>query len=132
MLNQHGIALKIIVNHQRITRNIQSKAREVRYKLLTDFCKKHKVKILLTAHNLEDQVETFFIRLSRGSGLKGLSGMDFSTDLSGNIKLKRPLLNINKKYLVNISSGIFGKYFNDPSNKNEKYLRTKIRRLNIH
>ena len=58
--------------------------------------------------------------------------MDFSTDLSGNIKLKRPLLNINKKYLVNISSGIFGKYFNDPSNKNEKYLRTKLEDSNIH
>ena len=37
--------------------------------------KKKGIKTILTAHNLEDQVETFFIRLSRGSGLTGLSGM---------------------------------------------------------
>ena len=36
---------------------------------------KNKINTVLTAHNLEDQVETFFIRLSRGSGLKGLSAM---------------------------------------------------------
>ena len=39
------------------------------------FCKKKKIKYILTAHNFEDQVETFFIRLSRGSGLHGLSSM---------------------------------------------------------
>ena len=39
------------------------------------FCKKKKINAILTAHNLEDQVETFFIRLSRGSGLDGLSSM---------------------------------------------------------
>ena len=44
-------------------------------KLLSNYCKKNKIRSLITAHNLEDQVETFLIRLSRGSGLKGLSAM---------------------------------------------------------
>ena len=51
----------------------------------------------MTAHNLEDQVETFFIRLSRGSGLKGLAAMKSLTDLKNNIKVLRPLLGIKKE-----------------------------------
>ena len=129
LLNKHGITLNIIKNKRIISKNIQSNARDVRYGLLTDFCKKNKVKILLTAHNLEDQVETFFIRLSRGSGLTGLSGMEPSINLVGNIKLQRPLLDTKKKSLIKISNIIFGKYFRDPSNNDEKYLRTRVRKL---
>ena len=129
LLYKHGITLKVIKNNQKITKNIQSKAREIRYKLLTDFCKINKIKTLLTAHNLEDQVETFFIRLSRGSGLTGLSGMNSSTVLTGNIKLQRPLLSVNKRILEKISYKVFGKYLKDPSNNNEKYLRTRVRKL---
>ena len=69
---------------------------------------KKKVKIILTAHNLEDQVETFFIRLSRGSGITGLSGMKTISKLDKDVSLFRPLLDvkktlikISKKYLVN-------------------------------
>ena len=48
------------------------------------------------------------------------------------INLCRPLLNIKKKFLTKISLNIFGKYFKDPSNKNTKFLRTKIRNLKKH
>ena len=83
----------------------------------------------MTGHNLEDQIETFFIRLSRGSGLKGLSAMKPLTKIDRKVKLFRPLLDVKKKNLVKISKKTFGKYFKDPSNSNEKYLRTKIRGL---
>ena len=96
---------------------------------LLSFVKKKNVKTILTAHNLEDQVETFFIRLSRGSGLTGLSAMKASSEINKNLKLFRPLLNIRKKELILISKKVFGKYFKDPSNKDKKYLRTKIRNL---
>ena len=49
------------------------------------FVKKKKIKTILTAHNLEDQVETFFIRLSRGSGLQGLSSMKQINKINNNI-----------------------------------------------
>ncbi len=85
--------------------------------------------MILTAHNLEDQVETFFIRLSRGSGLDGLSSMKKVNKVEGSIKLARPLLDLKKIELIKISKIIFGKYYKDPSNKNTKYLRTRIRNL---
>ena len=97
--------------------------------MLTDYCKKNGIKVLLTAHNLEDQVETFFIRLSRGSGLKGLSSMRPISKIEKQITLFRPLLDVKKKFLIKISKNIFGKYIKDPSNRDDKYLRTKIRNL---
>jgi len=97
--------------------------------MLLEYCKKKKINIILTAHNLEDQVETFFIRLSRGSGLTGLSAMKPLRKLSSGVKLYRPLLDVKKKFLIKISKNTFGKYFEDPSNTDQKYLRTKIRNL---
>ena len=124
-----GIKLKIIKNESKIKKNIQGEARNIRYNLLLDFCKKYKIKTILTAHNLEDQVETFLIRLSRGSGLTGLSSMKPLVRLNKTVKLSRPLLDFNKSTLKIISKKIFGKYFKDPSNKDQKYLRSRIRNL---
>jgi len=129
LLKKKKINLNIILNKKIISKNIQSQARDVRYEILSNYCKRNKIKTLLTAHNLEDQVETFFIRLSRGSGLKGLSSMSFLSKINHKVNLCRPLLNIKKKFLIKISKIIFGKYFKDPSNKSLKYLRTKIRNL---
>ena len=124
-----GIKLKIITNESKIRKNIQSEARKIRYQLLLSFCNKKNAKTILTAHNLEDQVETFFIRLARGSGLTGLSSMKTLSKLDKNIRLLRPLLDTKKNNLIKISKKVFGKYFKDPSNNNTKYLRTKIRNL---
>ena len=55
--------------------------------------------------------------------------MKHSNLLTKNIRLSRPLLDVKKEKLIKISKLIFGKYFKDPSNNNDKYLRTKIRRL---
>ena len=129
LLKNYQITLNILKNKKIITRNMQSEARIVRYNLLTNFCKKKKIKTILTAHNLEDQVETFFIRLSRGSGLQGLSSMKQINKINGNINLIRPLLDFKKNQLIKISKVTFGKYFKDPTNKNTKYLRTRIRNL---
>ena len=129
LLRKYKITLNILKNKKLIKKNIQGEARAIRYDLLTNFCKKKKINIILTAHNLEDQVETFFIRLSRGSGLQGLSSMRQINKIKGNINLVRPLLDLKKIQLIKISKLIFNKYFKDPSNKNTKYLRTRIRNL---
>ena len=129
LLKSSKIKLNIIINKKKITKNIQGQARNTRYEILSNYCKKNKIYTLLTAHTLEDQVETFFIRLSRGSGLKGLSAMSDLSKINNKIKLYRPLLDTKKKFLIKISKSIFGKYFKDPSNKDLKYLRTKVRNL---
>ena len=129
LLKKNKINLNIILNKKKITKNIQSLARNRRYEILSNYCRKNKINTLITAHNLEDQVETFFIRLSRGSGLQGLSSMNYLSKIDNKVNLYRPLLDIKKKFLIKISKIVFGKYFKDPSNKNLKYLRTKVRSL---
>ena len=129
LLKKENINLKVLLNKKKITKNIQAEARNVRYDILKTFCKKNNIKVILTAHNLEDQVETFLIRLSRGSGLKGLSAMKSLSKINNQVILFRPLLDTQKQFLIRIAKIIFGKYFKDPSNKNQKYLRTKVRNL---
>tara|TARA_X000000950_G_scaffold267211_1_gene343488 strand:- start:1209 stop:2228 length:1020 start_codon:yes stop_codon:yes gene_type:complete len=129
LLKKKNINLRIFLNKKKIIKNIQAEARNVRYDILTSFCKKNNVKVLLTAHNLEDQVETFFIRLSRGSGLKGLSSMKLLNKINNQISVYRPLLDTKKQSLIKISKTFFGVFLKDPSNKDNKYLRTKVRNL---
>ena len=129
LLKKNQINLNILKNKELIKKNVQSEARRIRYSLLTNFCKKRRIKTILTAHNFEDQVETFFIRLSRGSGLEGLSSMKQINKTNNNINLVRPLLDVKKIQLIKISKVIFGRFYKDPTNKNTKYLRTRIRNL---
>ena len=107
-------------------KNIQSIARDKRYQLLTHKAKKYKIKNILLGHHLDDLFENFFIRILRGSGLNGLIslGRDVQKD---NINLIRPLINVDKSDLVYISNYVFGSYIEDPSNKDDKFKRVKIR-----
>ena len=129
LLKKNKISLRVILNKKKITRNIQGLARNARYEILSNYCRKNKINTILTAHNLEDQVETFFIRLSRGSGLKGLSSMNILSKINNKIVLYRPLLDTKKEFLIKITKNVFGIYFKDPSNKNLKFLRTRVRNL---
>ena len=129
LLKKKQINLKIISNKKKIKKNIQGEARKIRYELLSNFCLKNNIRSLITAHNLEDQVETFLIRLSRGSGLRGLSAMRNKSKINSKIDLYRPLLSTKKEFLIKISKKTFGNFIKDPSNKNLKYLRTKVRSL---
>jgi len=129
LLKKQKIDLKIIVNKKKISKNIQAEARNVRYGILIDYCKKNRIKTILTAHNLEDQVETFLMRLSRASGLKGLTAMSQLSKIDKQVNLHRPLLEIKKEFLIKIAKLIFGKFIKDPSNNDKKFLRTKIRSL---
>ena len=74
---------------------IQEIARKTRYKLITSWCKKKGIEKLFLAHHLDDQVETFFMRLGKGSGVDGLAVMSFVTEIS-TLKLVRPFLEIPK------------------------------------
>ena len=129
LLKKKKINLTILRNKGKINNNIQSQARAVRYQLLLNFCNKKKIKFILTGHHRDDQIETFLIRLSRGSGVQGLSSMKKISILNSKTKLIRPLLNEKKQDLTVLAKKYFGKIFKDSSNTNQKYLRTKIRIL---
>ncbi len=106
--------------------NIQSNARDKRYELLIRRAQKLKINNILLGHHKDDQVENFFIRILRGSGLNGLVSFDKETNIQ-NINLIRPLLKFTKIDLENITKKIFKSYVEDPSNENDKFTRIKIR-----
>ena len=108
--------------------NIQSLARSKRYELLFLKCKKLKISNLVLGHHIDDLIENFFLRMARGSGLKGLVSLGTNTQIE-NINLIRPLIKFEKKDLLFISKSIFNFHVDDPSNHDVKFNRIKIRNL---
>ncbi len=107
--------------------SIMEEARAARYELIDNYCKEHKIQTVFVAHHQDDQAETFLIRLAKGSGLDGLAGMNELQSYSKNLKIARPFLNISKQTLINYCEEKSIIFMNDPSNKNEKYLRPRLR-----
>ena len=109
-------------------KNIQSQARKKRYDLLFSKCKQLQISNLVIGHHLDDLFENFFIRMIRGSGLKGLTSLEKNSKFA-TINLIRPLLDFEKKDLEFISKYVFNFFVNDPSNKDTKFQRIKIRNI---
>ena len=82
----------------------------------------------MLGHHLDDMFENFFIRMLRGSGLKGLVSLEKKTKIK-KINLIRPLLQFDKKDLIFISNNVFNFFIKDPSNDDSKYMRIRIRKL---
>ena len=123
----YGFHHKILIwHHGNIKTSIQEKARNARYDLMIDHLKENNIDTLITGHTLDDKIETFLMRLSKGSGLEGLKSIQTSRNLNG-INLFRPLLKITRdqttKILVSQNIG----WIDDPTNNDEKYERIKIR-----
>jgi len=117
-------------NGKKPTKNIQAKAREKRYSLLTRECKKNNIKYLLIGHHLNDLLENFLIRIVRGSGLNGLISFNKNTKYRDqDLYILRPLLNLEKKDLLYVSNKVFNFFVKDPTNINKDYKRTRIRNL---
>ena len=131
ILQKVGITCKILNwIGKKPSRNIQSLAREARYSLLAKECKKNNIKHLLLGHHSNDLFENFLIRVVRGSGLKGLVSFNKSVKYKDeDLNILRPLLNLEKNDLINISKIVFKFFIKDPSNINEIYKRTRIRTL---
>ncbi len=110
------------------SKNVQSIARKKRYELLFKNCDKYKIKYILLGHHQDDLLENFFIRMLRGSGLKGLISLDKKKQI-GDKNLLRPLLNEKKENLIFVSKTVFNFYIEDPTNKDEKFKRIMIREL---
>jgi len=131
ILKKIDIYCKVLAwNGKKPSTNIQSVARDKRYLLLVQECKKNNIKHILFGHHLDDLFENFLIRILRGSGLYGLISLSKKTKYKDkNTEILRPLLNLEKKDLIYLSKKIFNFFINDPSNKNENFKRIRIRNL---
>ena len=126
-LNSLNISSKILtVRGKKPQNRSQSFAREKRYDLLFSECKKFKINNLILGHHIDDIIENFFLRMARGSGLKGLVSLGERTQIQ-NINLIRPLIKLRKKDLLFLSKFVFNFYVDDPSNNNMEFNRVKIR-----
>ena len=105
---------------------LEAAARAARYKMMTDFCANNGIEYLLTAHQADDQIETFLMNLSRGSGVFGLAAMQRVSERDG-IKIVRPLLNISRDELKKYCDTRGIKYFTDEMNNDARYTRVRIR-----
>lgn len=105
---------------------LEAAARAARYKMMTDFCHDNGIEYLLTAHQSDDQIETFLMNLARGSGVFGLSAMQPIAERDG-IKIVRPLLNVSRDELREYCESRGIKYFNDEMNNDARYTRVRIR-----
>tara|TARA_B110001450_G_scaffold6101_1_gene6337 strand:+ start:122 stop:1168 length:1047 start_codon:yes stop_codon:yes gene_type:complete len=117
-------------NGKKPSKSIQAIARDKRYSLLVNECKKNRIKYLLFGHHLNDLFENFLIRIVRGSGLNGLISFSKNTKYRDqDLSIIRPLLNVEKNDLLYISNNVFNFFVKDPSNINKDYKRTRIRNL---
>lgn len=105
---------------------IQAAARRLRYELMTSWCREAGVLHLLLAHNLEDQAETFLLRLGRGSGIDGLSGMAAVVE-TPEVRILRPVLGVERRRLRATLAEHRQEWIEDPSNRDPGYTRTGLR-----
>ena len=112
---------------------LQEAARYARYELLAQIATRARFAHILTAHTLDDQAETVLFRLARGSGLFGLTGMAHAAPLPlrgvREIFLVRPLLHLPKARLVATLKAARIAYAEDPSNRDPRFTRTRLRSL---
>ena len=103
-------------------RSIQMAARELRYSWFSELVEQLKFDFILTAHHADDNLETFLINFTRGTGLEGLTGIPEVND-----KFIRPLLPFSSESILNYAQAHQIKWRDDSSNKSVKYLRNKLR-----
>lgn len=100
----------------------QVAARELRYNWFYELLETHQFDYVLTAHHADDNLETFIINLSRGTGLEGLIGIPEEND-----KIIRPLLPFSRDEILKYAKENNIEWREDSSNASNKYLRNKIR-----
>nr|WP_294849607.1 tRNA lysidine(34) synthetase TilS [uncultured Sphingomonas sp.] len=108
--------------------NIQAEARAMRYRLLHRWARERALGAIATAHHADDQAETTLMRLARGSGLTGLAGIRRMRNADG-LRIVRPLLDWRKAELVDIARHAGLAPVDDPSNRDDRYARTRARAL---
>lgn len=125
-INLKIVRVDVNMEAQHLKMSIEEAAREIRYREFAKFSNERDLNKIATAHNKNDQAETILMRIIRGTGTDGLSGIKY---IRGNII--RPLLDINKEFIVKYCDEKELKPRIDSSNLKSEYTRNKIRNVLI-
>ena len=106
--------------------SVQMAARDLRYKWFEEIRKENGYDLIAVAHNLNDNIETLLINLTRGTGLAGMAGMKPSSN-----NIIRPLLFATRRIISTYRDQHSIVFREDKSNADTKYIRNKIRHLVI-
>ena len=107
---------------ERTGESMEMAARRLRYTWFAELCEEHGYSVIAVAHHIDDSIETFFINLMRGTGLRGLTGIHQQVG-----RVVRPLMFASRKEILDYALHKHIPYREDSSNKTTKYLRNKIR-----
>lgn len=105
---------------------VQGEARRARYAALVEWAREEGIAAVATAHHVDDQAETILMRLRRGAGTSGLSGIRPAWMANG-IRILRPLLRWSRAELAEIVRGAGLEPIQDPSNEDPRFDRVRIR-----
>ena len=126
-MQAQGIAHQILTwQGEKPVHAIQESAREKRYELLQNACRAKAIPYLFLAHHFDDQLETFWMRFTKGSGLEGLQAMQAREYRDFGVLL-RPLLGFTKDALTEWMQAQKKEWIEDPSNQNLHYQRVRVR-----
>ncbi len=107
---------------ERTGESMEMAARRLRYAWFEELCQNEGYDLVAVAHHADDSIETFFINLLRGTGLRGLTGIH-----TQNGRLIRPLMFASRKDILEYAVAHHIPFREDSSNRSTKYLRNKIR-----
>ena len=129
LMQREGIEHHILYwQGEKPTTGVEEAARQARYQLMFDFCRQNGIAVLATGHHRRDQAETFLLRLQRGSGVYGLSGILPVSERQG-ILIIRPQLNTAPEELRAYLTAKNITWAEDPMNQCEDFVRVKMRRF---
>ncbi len=120
-----GVALRIVALQSRS--DDEARLRLARYRALAKTANSLRCSVIVTAHHAEDQTETVFLALLRGSGLAGLSGMPARRTLEPGLDLARPLLAVAPESLRSYCHARALPYAVDPTNSDSGRRRNAVR-----
>ena len=107
---------------ERTGESMEMAARRLRYAWFHELCEKYGYTVIAIAHHIDDSIETFFINLLRGTGLRGLTGINNQVG-----RIVRPLMFASRHEITEFALQKHIPFREDSSNRSTKYLRNKIR-----
>lgn len=108
---------------------LEATARDLRYRAFVDYAQAHAIPVVLTAHTLDDHAETVVMRIARGSGMQGLSGIPTSRVLAPGVRVVRPFRTVHKSDILAYAREHGVQWREDASNDSDTFLRNRIRHL---